>query len=515
MPHLNRAVNDPLLPGSEYQPYSYLNPVIGEHDLDKTLDLNSLFFSLDDFQKLSKGTYNAGEFRLTDSGKLDIVNNHKTWTVFNQKPVDGADSFAIRVAFARAMSAGGLDKDAMKPVLKALGLRSDYSMRSGKALLPLTRQEVRKLIDENIGALNARRSANNQLKNYDQLHASYSTREKEDIIATREEINRTGSSTKIHLNNELSDVITVIKAKPSFKGMSEEDAKDYLEFIDEISTALERLQDQDARSVWMRENRTEYKVTVVGGATGLAIALNGGDVVVETVTDGKRSRIDLGLTPDQLQKRLDNSYALLNEITHLDVDDTIKLGKDDAGGDDLSDDVSQKAQPRKSNPSGNILNEPVNQDDDLLGGNILNKPVNQDDDLHGGNILNEPGNQDDDLLGGDFFQPDIRQSGAPRKGYAVHDAREIEKEPSPEDLKLTAKKNLDTLASLIADFYGFSKNDAAEILMQVEGWEDRLAHCRTAGNPTSIHELDGDLGDFLLENRWTIQPLIEQYRTEK
>ncbi len=46
----------------------------------------------------------------------DIVNNHKTWTIFNNKPVDATDSYAIRVAFAKAMAAGGLDSKAMKPI---------------------------------------------------------------------------------------------------------------------------------------------------------------------------------------------------------------------------------------------------------------------------------------------------------------------------------------------------------------------------------------------------------------
>ncbi len=73
MPHLNRAVDDPLIPSSGYRAYALQNPVVSKIDPEKTLDLDKLHFTLDDFQKLSKGTYNAGEFRITDSGKLDIV----------------------------------------------------------------------------------------------------------------------------------------------------------------------------------------------------------------------------------------------------------------------------------------------------------------------------------------------------------------------------------------------------------------------------------------------------------
>ena len=217
MPHLNRAVNDPLIASIDYKAYSYQSAVVGEKDPEKTLDLNKLRFSLDDFQKLSKGTYNAGEFRITDSGKLDIVNNHKTWTIFNHKSVDGTDAYAIRVAFAKAMAAGGLDKNAMKTVRKALGLGPGYTLSSGTAMTPLTRQQVRELIDANITALNARRAPNNQLRTYDQLHAGYSVEEKRDIAAVREEINRTGGAPRILLNAELSDAMAVTKKIPPSK----------------------------------------------------------------------------------------------------------------------------------------------------------------------------------------------------------------------------------------------------------------------------------------------------------
>jgi hypothetical protein len=36
MPHLNRAVNDPLIDSNQYQSYSYFNPVVREMDLEKT-----------------------------------------------------------------------------------------------------------------------------------------------------------------------------------------------------------------------------------------------------------------------------------------------------------------------------------------------------------------------------------------------------------------------------------------------------------------------------------------------
>ena len=473
MPHLNRAVNDPLIASIDYKAYSYQSAVVGEKDPEKTLDLSKLRFSLDDFQKLSKGTYNAGEFRITDSGKLDIVNNHKTWTIFNHKSVDGTDAYAIRVAFAKAMAAGGLDKNAMKTVRKALGLGPGYTLSSGTAMTPLTRQQVRELIDANITALNARRAPNNQLRTYDQLHAGYSVEEKRDIAAVREEINRTGGAPRILLNAELSDAMAVTKKNPSFEGLSEADAEDYLEFIDELSTALERLQDQEAHYDWIRENHTEHKETVIGGAIGMAIALEDGHVVFETVNDGKRSRINFGLTPEQLQARLDHAQELLNNITTLEVKVT--------GGDDLSDNVSQKAQPKKSNPSGNI---PKKYD------------IEDNDDL--------------DLSRSNIIQPKIILNTAPRKAPVIAERIEIKNEPPTESREAIAKRNLSTLAFLIAGHYHFDQDVATDILKQIEDWEEKLAECSTSGNPTDLTELNGDLREFLLNNRETIQPLIDQ-----
>ena len=442
MPHLNRAVNDPLIASIDYKAYSYQSAVVGEKDPEKTLDLSKLRFSLDDFQKLSKGTYNAGEFRITDSGKLDIVNNHKTWTIFNHKPVDGTDAYAIRVAFAKAMEAGGLDKKAMKTVRKALGLGPGNTLGSGTAMTALTRQQVRELIDANITALNARRAPNNQLRTYDQLHAGYSVEEKRDIAAVREEINRTGGAPRILLNAELSDAMAVTKKNPSFEGLSEADAEDYLEFIDELSTALERLQDQEAHYDWIRENHTEHKETVIGGAIGMAIALEDGHVVFETVNDGKRSRINFGLTPEQLQARLDHAQELLNNITTLEVKVT--------GGDDL----------------------------DLSRSNII--------------------------------QPKIILNTAPRKAPVISERIEIKKEPPTESREAIAKRNLSTLAFLIAGHYHFDQDVATDILKQIEDWEGQLAECSSSGNPTELTELNDDLRDFLLNSRGTIQPLIDQ-----
>ena len=88
-------------------------------------------------------------------------------------------------------------------------------------------------------------------------------------------------------------------------------------------------------------------------------------------------------------------------------------------------------------------------------------------------------------------------------------------EPSPEERKLVAERNLDTLAFLMAKQYDFGTDVAADILKQIEGWEDRLAECKNTSNPTRLADIDESLRDFLLENAATIQPLIDQALADK
>lgn len=146
-------------------------------------------------------------------------------------------------------------------------------------------------------AINAHRSPGRKLQTYDQLHARYSGKENKDIREAHATINRTGTADNIQINNELADLITATKLNPSFEGLSESEAEYDLKFIDELSTALERVRDEEERNDWRRENRTEHKVTVTDGAIGMAIALEEGTVVFETINDGKRPRISLGPHP--------------------------------------------------------------------------------------------------------------------------------------------------------------------------------------------------------------------------
>ena len=110
-------------------------------------------------------------------------------------------------------------------------------------------------------------------------------------------------------------------------------------------------------------------------------------------------------------------------------------------------------------------------------------------------------------------------------GYSVEEKRDIAavreeinrtggtpRRPPTESREAIAKRNLSTLASLLADYYNIDQEVATEILKKIEGWEDRLAECSTAGNPTKLTEINDDLRNFLLENGETLNTLIKEAR---
>ncbi len=105
---------------------------LGREDLNRQIRLDNVSFTLDDFDKLCSGTYNAGSLMLDDSGHLDIVNNHVDILSFlNGKDMKAAASFAIRRAFANALEAAGLGEERMAEVRVRLGLRRDNNTYNG------------------------------------------------------------------------------------------------------------------------------------------------------------------------------------------------------------------------------------------------------------------------------------------------------------------------------------------------------------------------------------------------
>jgi hypothetical protein len=72
------------------------------------IDYSNVSISLQQFEAVASGKYNAGEVKLTGQHSLDRVNNHVHFTRFNNVVISHAEVVAIKNAFVRALSEGRL-----------------------------------------------------------------------------------------------------------------------------------------------------------------------------------------------------------------------------------------------------------------------------------------------------------------------------------------------------------------------------------------------------------------------
>ena len=105
--------------------------------------------SINDFQRISNGTFNAGDITLTSSGKLDKVNNHVgILRAFNKTSIDVATSLRVKNEFVNALRQSGVSDADIAAVRQELGLGdADGKGFSLKDLKPLTRAQTREILD--------------------------------------------------------------------------------------------------------------------------------------------------------------------------------------------------------------------------------------------------------------------------------------------------------------------------------------------------------------------------------
>jgi len=125
------------------------------------INLANLNISLDQFQKMATGDYNAGEVALKSESKLTKINNHVHRLSANTKSISHEEVLAIKNAFMKALSANGVDMADINKIRKELGLAPDETAPkalAGRSLKPLSRQQIRDIIDRNAAAINAARA---------------------------------------------------------------------------------------------------------------------------------------------------------------------------------------------------------------------------------------------------------------------------------------------------------------------------------------------------------------------
>ncbi len=90
-----------------------------------TIDLAKINISLDQFQKMATGDFNAGEVALKSASKLTKINNHVHRLGANTAEISHEEILAIKNAFVKALSANGVLDDEINKIRKELGLAPD------------------------------------------------------------------------------------------------------------------------------------------------------------------------------------------------------------------------------------------------------------------------------------------------------------------------------------------------------------------------------------------------------
>ena len=137
------------------------------------INLANVNISLDEFQRLSKGDYNAGEVKLAGETKLAKMNNHVSSWFSNSESISHAEVIAIKEALVRALSGANVAQDEIDKVRRELGLAPDgvadrtLAQRNVK---PLTRQQIRDILDRNAATINEGRPANARIRTSSEIY---------------------------------------------------------------------------------------------------------------------------------------------------------------------------------------------------------------------------------------------------------------------------------------------------------------------------------------------------------
>ena len=153
------------------------------------IDLSRVNISLAEFQKMSDGKYNAGEVKLSSETGLQKVNNHIHRLKANKVEISHEEVLAIKQAFVKALSSSGVDKNEISKIRSELGLAPDSAVDTSlrrRSIKPLTRQQIRDIIDRNASALSGA-VQDGTIRTSNQLYGSLSDEEKTRRAEKREE----------------------------------------------------------------------------------------------------------------------------------------------------------------------------------------------------------------------------------------------------------------------------------------------------------------------------------------
>ena len=156
--------------------------------MSKPINLANVNLTIQQFQDIAAGKYNAGEVKLTSETSLGKINHHIGAGGTNNDTISHDEVLAIKDAFVRTLAKNGVGVNALNDIRRRLGLAPDPS--SPKALVersvrPLSRQQIRSILDEHKDEINLATGARTI-----RTHAEIYARDGEEAIARYERTRR-------------------------------------------------------------------------------------------------------------------------------------------------------------------------------------------------------------------------------------------------------------------------------------------------------------------------------------
>lgn len=122
------------------------------------VNLSNVDISIQQFQRISSGTINAGEVRLAGERGLARMNHHVFFTICNGKTLAHDEVLTIKNAFVKALQGNGVGDSELDSVRRELGLAPDGAADRSlaeRSIRPLSRQKIREILDRNANTINA------------------------------------------------------------------------------------------------------------------------------------------------------------------------------------------------------------------------------------------------------------------------------------------------------------------------------------------------------------------------
>jgi len=196
------------------------------------IDYSNVSISLHQFEEVASGKYNAGEVKLTGQHTLERINNHIHFTRFNSTPIPHAEVLAIKNAFVRALSEGGVNAEEISKIRVQLGLAPSSAADAKldeRSIKPLSRQQIRDILDQYAGVLN--------MRTYSEIKANVPPETRQTRAQTRDNINSSLDGNRAMESNETLALFQKVLADDvDFAG-----AKDYDNMVREAKRQLEAL----------------------------------------------------------------------------------------------------------------------------------------------------------------------------------------------------------------------------------------------------------------------------------